>query len=88
MCVLDCDRQLPAYSVFQIDGKRCWDSGKGTRLRFDLENPKTVTYHVIDAKALRKYIDTYTNKDSTYNALWIVKDNNVEVIDIPSSADK
>ena len=88
VCVLDCDRQLPAYSVFQIDGKRCWDSGKGTRLRFDLENPKTVTYHVIDAKALRKYIDTYTNKDSTYNALWIVKDNNVEVIDIPSSADK
>lgn len=88
VCVLDCDRQLPAYSVFQIDGKRCWDSGKGTRLRFDLENPKTVTYHVIDTKVLRQYIDTYTNKDSTYNALWIVKDNNVEVIDIPSSANK
>ena len=82
VCILDCDNQIPIYSVFQTTGRNCWDSGKGTRIYFDLENPQIVSYHIIKIEDLKKHLHIYTHKDSTYNAIWIVKDNHVRVINI------
>lgn len=82
VCILDCDNQIPIYSVFQTNGRNCWDSGKGTRIYFDLENPQIVSYHIIKIEDLKKHLHIYTHKDSTYNAIWIVKDNHVRVINI------
>lgn len=78
--VLDCDEQAKAYSVFQIDGKKGWDSGKGTRIYFDLINPQEVDYHVIKSEQVNTYIKSYYKSRNKYDACWIVKDNKVKVI--------
>lgn len=78
--VLDCDKQLKSYSVFQIDGKRCWDSGKGTRIYLDLENPQTVEYHIIKPSEQKYYLNRYFKTKNKFEACWIVRDNKVKVI--------
>ena len=88
VCILDCDNQIPIYSVFQTNGRNCWYSGKGTRLYFDLENPQIVSYHIIKIEDLKRHLHIYTHKDSTYNAIWIVKDNHVRVISIKTYSGK
>ena len=88
VCILDCDNQIPIYSVFQTNGRNSWDSGKGTRIYFDLENPQIVSYHIIKIEDLKRHLHIYTHKDSTYNAIWIVKDNHVRVISIKTYSGK
>lgn len=78
--VLDCDKQLKSYSVFQIDGKRCWDSGKGTRIYLDLENPQTVEYHIINPSEQNYYLRKYYKTKNKFEACWIVRDNKVKII--------
>lgn len=81
LLILDCDPVGNTYSVFQENGKRCWDEGKGTRIHWDLENPKQVDYKVIKPQELPKYLNTFYNSaKGKYDACWIVRNNKVKIV--------
>lgn len=82
VCILDCDPPIvPEYSVFRATGELCWYKGWATRVYFDLVNPKKTEYYVIRPKELEKYLQK-AETTHKYDAVWIVKDNQVKVIEV------
>ena len=79
--ILDFDEPLTEYSVFQTMQENCWDKGKGTRIYFDLKNPKTTTYKLVNHTVREDSLINEAWKSGKYDAIWIVKNNNVKVVD-------
>lgn len=82
VCILDCDPPIvPEYSVFRATGELCWYKGWATRVYFDLVNPRKTVYYVIHPNELEKYLRK-AKAVHRYDAIWIVKNNQVEVIGV------